>query len=263
VTSGDEAAGVHPSAAVGFQQAAEAYRRGRPDYPDDALAFLGEVLDVRSGRRVLDLAAGTGKLTRLLVPTGAAVVAVEPVEAMRSALAADLPEVEALEGRAEDLPLDDASFDAAVVAQAFHWFDGPAALRELHRVLRPGSALALVWNVRDDERSAFWSRLTEMLAPYRGDTPSHEGRAWRAAFDATELFTPLETRSFPYRHETTREAAVDRVLSISFVAMLPEGEREWMRAQVFRMLDEDPEIGPAADRFTLPYRTDVHWCHRP
>jgi ubiquinone/menaquinone biosynthesis C-methylase UbiE len=257
-----EGAGIHPSAAVGFQHAAEAYQRGRPDYPAEAMAFLADVLGLRSGRRVLDLAAGTGKLTRQLVPTGADVVAVEPVEAMRSALAADLPGVEALEGRAEDLPLDDASVDAAVVAQAFHWFDGPAALRELHRVLRPGSALALVYNVRDDEHSAFWSRLTQMLEPYRGDTPGHESKAWRAAFDATDLFTRLETRSFPYRHDTTREATVDRVFSISFVAMLPAEELERMRAQVLRMLDEDPEIGPGADRFALPYRTDVHWCHR-
>jgi SAM-dependent methyltransferase len=186
---------------------------------------------------------------------------VEPVEGMRGVLAADLPEVEALDGRAEALPLEDASVDAAVVAQAFHWFDGAAALQELHRVLRPGSTLAIVWNVRDDDRSFFWARLTEVIAPYRGTTPSHRSMSWRP-FQTTYLFSPIETRSFPYRPETTRDRTVDRVLSTSFIATLPLEERETVRARVLRLLDEDPEIGPGVDRFALPYRTDVHWCHR-
>ena len=254
--------GVHPAAAVGFDQAAEAYVRGRPDYPEDAVRFLVGTLRLEPGRRVLDLAAGTGKLTRLLVPSGAEVVAVEPVEGMRSALAAEVEGVEIMDGRAEAIPLPDGSLDAAVVAQAFHWFDGPAALAELHRVLRPGSVLALVWNVRDDERSAFWARLTEALEPFRGDTPSHRSTAWARAFDRPELFTPLRTRAFVWEHATTREGAVDRVLSISFVAAMPEDERAGVRDEVLRLLDQDPQIGPRSDRFGLPYRTDVQWCTR-
>ncbi len=261
MTPAEPAFGMHPVAAVGFQQAAEAYRRGRPDYPAEAVAFIAEVLSLAPGRRVLDLAAGTGKLTRLLLPFGAGIVAVEPVEAMREALASDLPDVEVHEGRAEALPLEDGSIDAAVVAQAFHWFDGPAALGELHRVLRPGSTLSLVWNVRDDEHSAFWSRITDLMEPYRGDVPSHRSMVWHP-FDTTDLFTPPENRSVPYRHETTRDGAVDRVFSTSFIAALPEPERARVREQVLRLLDEDPDIGPSAERFTLPYRTDVYWCHR-
>lgn len=254
--------GVHPAAATGFQRAADAYRRGRPDYPGDAVAFLAEKLRIEPGRRVLDLAAGTGKLTRLLVPTGAAMVAVEPVEAMRATLAADLPDVEVVAGKAEAIPLGDGSVDAAVVGQAFHWFDGPAALAELHRVLRDGSSLALIWNVRDEERSAFWSRLTKELEPMRGDTPSHRSTAWQRAFDGTDFFSPLRTRTFSYEHRTTREGAVDRVLSTSFVAAMPDDERAGVRNLVLRLLDEDPQIGPRADRFGLPYRTDVQWCTR-
>ena len=254
--------GVHPAAATGFQLAADAYRRGRPDYPDDAVAFLAKTLHLEPGRRVLDLAAGTGKLTRSLVPTGASVVAVEPVEAMRDTLAAELPEVEILEGRAEALPLGDGSVDAAVVGQAFHWFDGPAALRELHRVLREGCSLALIWNVRDEQRSAFWSSLTKAIEPLRGDTPSHRSTAWGRVFDRSELFSPLQTRRFEYEHATTREGAVARVLSISFIAALPEEERDDVAKAVLRLLDEDPRIGPRSDRFGLPYRTDVQWCTR-
>lgn len=254
--------GVHPAAAQGFQQAADAYRRGRPDYPGDAVAFLVRKLGLETGRRVLDMAAGTGKLTRLLVPSGASIVAVEPVQAMRDALHADLPDVEVVAGRAEAIPLGDASVDAAVVAQAFHWFDGPAAVVEFHRVLRPGCSLALIWNVRDEERSAFWSRLTAAIDPLRGDTPSHRSTAWGRAFDRTELFTSLQTRSFEYEHTTTREGAVDRVLSTSFIAALPDDEKAEVREQVLRLLDDDPKIGPRADRFGLPYRTDVQWCTR-
>jgi len=254
--------GVHPAAAAGFQRAADAYRRGRPDYPDDAVAFLVETMGLAPGHRVLDLAAGTGKLTRLLVPSGADVVAVEPVERMREALASEVPAAEILEGRAEALPLEDGSLDAAVVAQAFHWFDGPLALAELHRVLRPGSVLALVWNVRDEERSAFWAQLTKVLEPMRGDTPSHRSTGWARAFDRGELFTKLRTRAFPWEHATTREGAVDRVLSISFIATMPEDERAAVRDEVLRLLDQDPQIGPRSDRFGLPYRTDVQWCTR-
>jgi SAM-dependent methyltransferase len=253
---------LHPAAAIGFGQAAEAYVRGRPDYPPEAVAELVEVLGLRPGRRTLDLAAGTGKLTRLLVPSGADLVAVEPVAAMREALRREVPDVTVLAGRAEAIPLGEGSVDAVTVAQAFHWFDGPAALAELNRVLRPGERLALVWNVRDEERSAFWAGITELLAPHRGDTPSHRSTLWRRAFEDTEGFSPLATRSFRYEHRTTREAAVDRVLSTSFVAALPPEGRSMIRDGVLRLLDADPAIGAGADDFVLPYRTDVQWCER-
>jgi ubiquinone/menaquinone biosynthesis C-methylase UbiE len=128
---------VH-QAARGFEQAADAYERARPTYPQAAVAWLCERLAVRRGRRVLDLAAGTGKLTRSLVAAGADVVAVEPIAAMRERLP---PEVEALDGTAEAIPLPGASVDAVTVAQAFHWFDAEPALAEIHRVLRPGGTL--------------------------------------------------------------------------------------------------------------------------
>src|SRR4051794_39548019 len=114
---------IPTAAAEGFQQGAEAYEASRPSYPPDAVARIVEVAALGPGRRVLDLAAGTGKLTRLLVESGADVVAVEPVVAMRETLEQALPAVESLDGTAEAIPLDDASVDAITVAQAFHWFD--------------------------------------------------------------------------------------------------------------------------------------------
>src|SRR5207247_3916719 len=126
---------IHRAARVGFQVGARQYERGRPDYPGTAVRALVEHLRIGPGSVVLDLAAGTGKLTRQLAPAGPRLVAVEPVEAMRATLARTVPGVWAVGGRAEAIPLAGGSVDAAVVAQAFHWFDPDAALAELHRVL--------------------------------------------------------------------------------------------------------------------------------
>jgi ubiquinone/menaquinone biosynthesis C-methylase UbiE len=251
---------IHRAAREGFGRSADAYERGRPDYPRDAVDFLVETLGIRPGRKILDLAAGTGKLTRMLTPRGADFVAVEPVEGMRRAFIEALSTVEVLDGRAEAIPLQDASVDAAVVAQAFHWFDAPAALAELHRVLRPDGSLALIWNVRDDERSAFWAGLTALLAPLRGGVPSHRAAEWRRAFDDTDLFTRPETRSFRHEQLATSEAAVDRVVSTSFVATLPGEARDELRRDVLELFERDPTR--RGNQIELPYRTDVHWCRR-
>jgi ubiquinone/menaquinone biosynthesis C-methylase UbiE len=143
-------------AALGFDNNAGAYEAARPSYPAEAVAYIVGHGGIGPGRRVLDLAAGTGKLTRLLVPTGAEVVAIEPVAGMRDQLVAQSPDVEVHDGTAEALPLADGSVDAITVAQAFHWFDAPVALAEMRRVLRPRGHLFLVWNIRDRDRD--WVR---------------------------------------------------------------------------------------------------------
>jgi SAM-dependent methyltransferase len=248
---------VHPAAAVGFEQAADAYERGRPDFPVEAVGFVGERLRLAPGRVLLELGAGTGKLTRLLAPTGARIVAVEPVAAMRQALRGAVPAAAALDAVAEDLPLPNGSVDAAVAAQAFHWFDGSRAVTELARVLPAGGPLALVWNVRDEGEA--WVRgLTELIEPYRGDTPSHRSMRWREAFDASAAFAPLERASFPYAHRTTADAVVDRIVSISFVAALAADERERVAEGVRRLVPGD---GPGVREVVFPYRTDV-WTTR-
>jgi ubiquinone/menaquinone biosynthesis C-methylase UbiE len=140
---------IHHAAETGYELAAADYERVRPSYPTRALAVLADALDLKAGQRVADLGAGTGKFTRLLALTGAKVVAVEPVPAMRERLTEILPQVHCVAGIAEATGLPDAAVDAVVAAQAWHWFDGPAALAEIERVTGPDGRLGLVWNTLD------------------------------------------------------------------------------------------------------------------
>lgn len=252
--------GLHRAAATGFARAPEAYERGRPGYPAAAVERLASVLGLRRGVRVLDLAAGTGKLTRALAGTGAEVVAVEPVAEMRAALVSSLPFVEALEGAAEAIPLGAGAVDAVACGQAFHWFRGEEALAEIHRVLRPDCRLGLVWNVRDED-VPWVAELTALMEPYRGDAPRAGSGAWREAFERTRLFTPLEHAAFPHVHRLPPEDVVARVASVSFVAALPESERTAVLERVRALLASSPATRGRRD-VELPYRTDVWWCAR-
>jgi ubiquinone/menaquinone biosynthesis C-methylase UbiE len=245
---------VHQAAARGFDLQADAYDRGRPGYPAEAIAFVIETLRIGPGATVVDLAAGTGKLTRELVPTGAELIAIEPVAGMREVLSRSLPDVLVTDGTAESLPLDDASVDGVVVAQAFHWFDGPRALAELARVLRPGGRLAVVFNVRD-ERDRVQAALERVWEPYRGDTPTHRTGAWQRAFEPADRFTPLVHRAFANDQRVSADQLVDRVVSVSFIATLDEARRAAIEAEVRTLLADDAEV-------VLPYRTDVFWTER-
>ena len=245
---------VHHAAARGFDLQADAYDRGRPGYPAEAIAFVIETLRIGPGATVVDLAAGTGKLTRELVPTGAELIAIEPVAGMREVLSRSLPDVLVTDGTAESLPLDDASVDGVVVAQAFHWFDGPRALAELARVLRPGGRLAVVFNVRD-ERDPVQAALERVWEPYRGDTPTHRTGAWQRAFEPADRFTPLVHRAFANDQRVSADQLVDRVVSVSFIATLDEAQRAAVEAEVRTLLADEAEV-------VLPYRTDVFWTER-
>jgi SAM-dependent methyltransferase len=246
----DPVTGLHPAASVGFARSVAAYERGRPGYPSAAVDFLAARLRLGPGRAVVDLAAGTGKLTRPLLATGAEVIAVEPVAEMRAALPSG---ARAVDGIAEAMPLTTASADAVAVAQAFHWFDGDAALAEIHRVLRPGGALALAWNRRrmDD---ALNQAIEELISPYRGHTSALHTGAWRAAFERTKLFGPLEERVFPNEQSLDADGLADRIVSISFIAALDEKER----TKVLRAARALP--GPAG--VTIRHDTEVQVADR-
>lgn len=247
-------------AARGFEHAPKPYEIGRPPYPVEAIERLVAELGIETGTRVLDLAAGTGKLTRLLLKTGASVVAVEPVEAMRRALSASLPDVQALAGTAEAIPLPDSSVGAVTVGQGFHWFDGDAALAEIHRVLRPGGRLGLIWNVKDE--SVDWiEKLGGIMESYRGDAPRVASGAWKEAFERTTLFTPLRRARFSFVHEADFAAVVARVTSVSFIAGLPPAEFARVVDAVRALLASHPET-KGRTTFELPYRTGVYWCER-
>ena len=261
--------GIHDRARQGFGRAGTvaAYERGRPGYPAQAVAELVRVLELAPGATVLDLAAGTGKLTRQLLATGAALLAVEPVAAMRDRLALALAPgpgpatwARVVGGTAEAIPLRDGSLDAVAVGQAFHWFDGPRAVAELHRVLRPGGRLGLIWNVRDESRPPM-AAITAILDRHAGDAPRHRHGRWRAAFDAGAGFTPLAERTFHHLHHLDRAAALDRFASISFIAALPDADRALVLAEIDRVIAADPSLA-GQDRIGLPYRTDLYWCER-
>jgi SAM-dependent methyltransferase len=241
---------LHPIAEQGFGEAAARYEHGRPGYPRAALEHLARRLGLGPGRTVIDLAAGTGKLTRPLLASGSEVIAVEPVATMRASLP---PGATVLDGTAESIPVAAGAANAVTVGQAFHWFDGDAALAEIHRVLRPGGALALIWN-RLVEEEPVGKAFEALLARHRPGVPTYREETWRAAFEHTRLFGPLEERFFPNEQSVDAEGMADRVGSMSFIASLPAPERE-------RVLDGARALaspGPV----TIPYRTGVHVCDR-
>jgi len=200
---------------------------------------------------VVDLAAGTGKLTRKLLESGARVIAVEPLPEMRAVLAAKARGAELLDGTAEELPLETGSVDALTVGQAFHWFDAERALGEISRVLRAGGWLALIWNVRDLS-DPLQAALQELLAGFRRSAPSEHERPWRASIASSPFFGPGELRSFDWIQPHTASELAERIASVSFVAALEEGERDELLARVRALVAGVPEP------FPFRYRTDVY-----
>jgi SAM-dependent methyltransferase len=242
---------LHP-ATKGFGLAAEMYERGRPDYPAAAIELLLDRLDLRQGRTVVDLAAGTGKLTRRLVPTGAEVIAVEPIAAMRALITG----AHAIEGTAEAIPLGDGSVDAVTVAQAFHWFRDREALAEIRRVLRPGGGLALIWNSRD-ERHPVHAAISEILEPLGRHTPRRHKRDWQEVLDSSGLFTPSEAATFDHAQELDEEGLVERFCSISFVAGAPREVYADVEARVRTLAREH------GTPVRLPYVTELYLAFTP
>ncbi|ERH59460.1 MULTISPECIES: class I SAM-dependent methyltransferase [Pseudomonas] len=252
--------GVHTSAQQGFSTQAVTYAQGRPDYPRQLTGWLADTLRIDAQSSVIDLGAGTGKFTRLLSTLAPTLTAVEPVAAMGAQLTKLLPDVRLVNGTAESIPLPSASADAVVCAQAFHWFSTEAALAEIHRVLKPDGRLGLVWNVRDE--SVDWvAAITEIITPYEGDTPRfHTGR-WREAFTG-EYFSDPEVTCFPYSHVgSPQEVIMDRFLSVSFIAALPDAPKAVVTAQLQALIDTHPAL-KGRDTVAFPYQTQAYVCHR-
>jgi SAM-dependent methyltransferase len=252
---------VHDVAAAGFSEPSD-YEAARPSYPDDAVAWFVDRLQLTAGRRVADVAAGTGKLTRLLIPTGADLLAVEPVAGMRASFARILPDIPVVAGTSEALPLANASLDAITVAQAWHWFDHERASIEAARVLRPGGRLGLVWNARDRSESwvdAVWSIMdrVEKRAPWR----DHEN--WRDSALAGPMpgFGPLHEAEFHHRQRITPDGVVQRVASVSHVAVLAEREQEAVLDEVRAVLATHPAVR-GRETVEIPYRVDAYWVER-
>jgi SAM-dependent methyltransferase len=242
---------VNPVAAAGFSSAADVYERARPSYPAAAVAWLAERAKIGPGRTVIDLGAGTGKLTRLLVPLGARIVAVEPLAEMRAKLEEVLPAVESLDGTAEDIPLPDGAADVVTCAQAFHWFNFELAFPELHRVLADDGLLVLVWNHLRELDDELQGAIEGVLAPHRTAEPGRPDDLWRPRLTASKLFGAVEQKSFVFEQQLSRADIVDRVASTSFVAALPPADREVLLGQVGKV------VAGYAEPIGFPYRTDV------
>jgi SAM-dependent methyltransferase len=248
---------VDPLAAAGFGGAAAVYERGRAGYPAEALDWLARELGLGGSARVLDLGAGTGKLTRSLVGRGLDVVAVEPLDGMRAELSRLLPDVEAVSGFAEAIPLEDASVAAVFSGEAFHWFDLEPTLAEIRRVLVAGGGLAVLWNV-PLWKGAWVEEVGQAITRHR-DAREHPWqrtpKPW--AFDARmhnrDDWTPVRTASFPNPQRFDAAGVLDHVASISFIAALGDEERAAALGEVERVL-----VRHRVADVVLEWRCDAH-----
>jgi ubiquinone/menaquinone biosynthesis C-methylase UbiE len=222
---------LHPLAEQ-FASVADAYERGRPDYAPAVVGGLAAELGLAPGAPVLDLAAGTGKLTRQLLAAGLDVVAVEPQASLRDRLAASVGSERVREGVAEAIPLPDSSVDAVTVADGFHWFNHAQALAEIRRVLRPGGGLAVLATVPDWSGASWAHELGTLIQRLRPEHPYFDGPPWQEAVRAAGGWTaPREIRVVTSQPTDPRRI-VDYVASMSFVAALAEDERAAWLAQV-------------------------------
>ena len=222
-----------------FGPAAQIYERGRPPYPPAALEW---VLPPNC-RRVLDLGAGTGKLTRQLLTRGVDVIAVDPSEGMLTELRRVVPGVPAHQGSAEAIPLPDGAVDVVLMAQGWHWVDRPSAVPEIARVLSPGGRLGILWNLRDE--SVEWiRRLAEIIGG-----AGHDGSA-----EVGPPFGPVETREVRWTHRIGPDALLDLVASRSRVILMPPDERVALLAQVRQLMATHPSLVGRTE-YELPYVT--------
>lgn len=238
---------VHRSAVDGYDQHAGTYASVRPSYHP---ALVERFTTNFGGPTIVDLGAGTGIFTRQLIGAGLLPVAIEPVAAMREELQRMSPDARVLAGTAEETGLDSDSVDTVVVAQAFHWFDGAAALDEIARALRPGGHMVTVWNVRDEDVD--WvGAFTEVVDRYAGDTPRYRSMAWRSAIEADSRFELVDEWSIPNPRPASPEAVGARALSTSFIAALDDTEQQTVLAEIAAITE------PLGSSFDFPYRSEL------
>jgi SAM-dependent methyltransferase len=225
------------------------YQMARPDYPDDAVKFLVDSLGIEDDAHVLDLGAGTGIFTGQLVPYCANITAVEPTLGMREVLSQRLPKVNVLDGRDVDIPLESATVDCVVVAQAFHWFDAPVAMEEIHRVLVDGGRLGVLWNERDE--TVPWVAELGKAMRWPSNQPYEVGHDFTAIL-ASGPFVNIERRKFSHCQVLDHELLLQRVLTTSYIAVMDDTEQRTLMREVRHVVDGLPAI------IELPYITDVY-----
>jgi SAM-dependent methyltransferase len=222
---------LHPLT-VGFAEVADAYERGRPEYAPAVIGAISAELRIPPGGLVLDLAAGTGKLTRALLNMGLDVLAVEPQAPLREILAASVGSERVREGLAEAIPLPDGSVAAVTVADAFHWFDHAAALAEIRRVLCPGGGLAVLFTVPDWGGASWAHEVGTLMAGLRPEHPHFDGPPWQDAVRAAGDWTALRQIRVTALQPALPERFLDYLASVSWMAALPEDRRTETLAQI-------------------------------
>lgn len=210
-------------------------------------------LGITEASTVIDLGAGTGKFTRMLEPTRAHIIAVEPVAAMRAELRRRLPSIDIRDGTAEAIPCGDEQADVVVAAQAFHWFATVAAVNEIARVLRPDGRLGLIWN-RRLMTDPLQASIEAVIQRYRGDAPAHERDNWRSVLPGRRF---EEIGRFECRHAQAvdLDGLLDRVLSTSFIAALDDHGRADVEREIRALV-------AGRRQFVLPYRTEAYLLRR-
>jgi SAM-dependent methyltransferase len=225
-----------------FGSVADVYQQSRPDYPTEAVRWL-----TGPGRaRVLELGAGTGKLTGVLAGLGHQVIATDPSAPMLAELRKAVRDVATLQAAAERIPLASSSVDVVAAATAFHWFEADTALPEIARVLRPDGVLALAWNLRDE--SVPWVRRLGTLMGHDSLDPTPSD-----VLAGTGLFAPVEYKRFRFWQPVDRQSLLGLVRSRSYVAAMPEDERAGLLERVAALYDE---YGRGHDGMLLPYLTE-------
>lgn len=242
-----------------FGSVADGYERYRPGYPLDAVRWL---LAAAPGARVVDLGAGTGKLSAVLVAAGASVIAVEPDPAMRAQLVVAVPAADSRAGSAEAIPLGDGAADAVLAAQAFHWFDHQRALPELARVLVPGGVLGILWNLRNEDEPWVAALSAELAFDISDGTHSVRDPevGGMGVLARSPLFGPIEAAQFPYAQELTEDALVALIRTRSLVTLMAAAARDDLLARIRRLCREHPDLAGRA-KFTMPYVTHVFRAH--
>jgi len=259
---------VH-SVATNFNKQVDAYEAARPTYPRHLVELVLNKNGIKEGSVVLDLAAGNGKLTRILAEFKLNLVAVEPVEGMRNGFTKVLPNIPIQPGTASSIPFPDAHFDTVFVGQAFHWFAKLESLREIRRVLKPGGALILIWNNDKFQPGPWFQSLIQMYLKYEGDAPQYHKGKWREPFEdplASKLFTPLQDAHDHWTMKSDLDLIWLRILSRSYISALDKEIQDSLKKDTVTFLRENvPEFNPNlggkdSNQVEIPMVTDVFWC---
>lgn len=242
--------------------------KARPSYPVESIEFISQLSQKKPEiTKILDLGAGTGIMTNLLSQAGyRSITAVEPVDAMRSKITTSLTNVNCLKGTSWSIPVDSSSQDVVMLAQSFHWFDDIQSLQEIHRVLKQGGLLVLVWNMESKERSEWVAKLRSLYETYDGSAPQYRMGYWKNVFDTTEakeLYRlPLQHKRFEFDTKVKRSDVWTRISSKSYIAILDKLEQDKLHAKVEQVLNEYDLPLNDDELFKYPADTDMYWCYK-